>query len=213
MTFFGLARPHSCAAAKCRPRSFLQLSATPFIALHDSAGIGKSTLLQLAAMRALVLGESVLMHACNESQLIELVDDELLRVERDGRWSAENAVVCVDSPKGFHHAFGRCDVFRKTLIVHAPSGDLARQHEPGRRRALAALHAAAARRAGGAGRARGRRRRRGAPPRRPLRPDHPPHRQRALGRAHFAIRRQRPGAAACFTCTIRGGSSEWMASR
>ena len=68
----------------------------PFFALHDSAGIGKSTLLQLAAMRALELGESVLMHACDESQMIELVDDELLRVERDDRSSAENTVVCFD---------------------------------------------------------------------------------------------------------------------
>ena len=32
--------------------------------------------------------------------------------------------MCVDSPKGFHHAFGRYYVFRKTLIVHAPSIDL-----------------------------------------------------------------------------------------
>jgi predicted ABC-type transport system involved in lysophospholipase L1 biosynthesis ATPase subunit len=37
-------------------------STTPFLAVYGTSGIGKSTLLQLAALRALVLGDPVLLH-------------------------------------------------------------------------------------------------------------------------------------------------------
>jgi hypothetical protein len=105
---------------------------TPFLAVYGTVGIGKSTLQQLAAMRALVLGNPVLLHVRGENTLIELVDDTPLRVERltlddigfNGRPSAENTIMCYDSPDGFEFSVGHADYFKKTLIVHSPSGDL-----------------------------------------------------------------------------------------
>jgi hypothetical protein len=106
---------------------------TPFLALYGTPGIGKSTLLQLAAMRALVLGNPVLLHVRGEHTLIELVDDTTLRVDDlvslrqldgESRPSAENTIMCYDSPKGFQETVGHAKLFKKTLIVHSPSGDL-----------------------------------------------------------------------------------------
>jgi hypothetical protein len=108
-------------------------SVTPFLAVHGSPGIGKSTLLQLAALRALVLGNPLLLHVRGKDTLIELVDDATLRVERladisdlgyDGRPRKKDTIMCYDSPDGFHVTVGLADVFKKTLIVHSPSGDL-----------------------------------------------------------------------------------------
>jgi hypothetical protein len=108
-------------------------SKTPFLAVYGTPGIGKSTLLQLAAMRALVLGNPVLLHVRGENTLIELVDDTTLRVDDlvslkqlDGksRPSKKNTVMCYDSRRGFQETVGHANVFKKTLIVHSPSGDL-----------------------------------------------------------------------------------------
>jgi hypothetical protein len=105
---------------------------TPFLAVYGTVGIGKSTLQQLAAMRALVLGNPVLLHVRGENTLIELVDDAPLRVERltlddvgrNGRKSEKDTIMCYDSPDGFHVSVGHADVYKKTLIVHSPSGNL-----------------------------------------------------------------------------------------
>jgi hypothetical protein len=107
-------------------------SKTPFLAVYGTPGIGKSTLLQLAAMRALVLGDPVLLHVRGVEKLIQIVDDALLRVERltlddvgfGGRPRVEDTVMCYDSRKGFQETVGHANVFKKTLIVHSPSGDL-----------------------------------------------------------------------------------------
>ncbi len=40
------------------------------------------------------------------------------------RPSAKNTVVCYDSPNGFQVTVGHAKVFKKTLIVHSPSGNL-----------------------------------------------------------------------------------------
>ncbi len=107
-------------------------SGTPFLAVYGTPGIGKSTLLQLAAMRALVLGDPVLLHVRGVDKLVQIVDDALLRVERltlddfgsGGRPSKKATVMCYDSPNGFQETVGHANVFKKTLIVHSPSGDL-----------------------------------------------------------------------------------------
>jgi hypothetical protein len=105
---------------------------TPFLAVYGTPGIGKSTMLQLAAMRALVLGNPVLLYVRGENTLIELVDNALLRVERvtlcdigrNGRKSKKDTIMCYDSPNGFKGTVGHANVFKKTLIVHSPTCNL-----------------------------------------------------------------------------------------
>jgi hypothetical protein len=105
---------------------------TPFLAVYGTPGIGKSTMLQLAAMRALVLGHPVLLYVRGGNTLIELVDNALLRVERvtlsdigrDGRKSKKDTIMCYDSPNGFQETVGHANVFKKTLIVHSPTCNL-----------------------------------------------------------------------------------------
>jgi hypothetical protein len=107
-------------------------SEKPFLAVYGTPGIGKSTLLQLAAMRALVLGNPVLLHVRSVDKLIQITGDALLRVERltlddfgsGGRPIKKNTVMCYDSPDGFEASVGHANVFKKTLIVHSPSGNL-----------------------------------------------------------------------------------------
>jgi hypothetical protein len=107
-------------------------SETPFLAVYGTPGIGKSTMLQLAAMRALVLGNPVLLYVRGENTLIELVDNALLRVERvtlcdigrNGRKSKKDTIMCYDSPNGFQETVGHANVFKKTLIVHSPTCNL-----------------------------------------------------------------------------------------
>jgi hypothetical protein len=108
-------------------------SEKPFLAVYGTPGIGKSTLLQLAAMRALVLGDPVLLHVRGENTLVRVADDAHLLLEgklslfdigRKGRPSKKNTVMCYDSRRGFQETVGHANKFKKTLIVHSPSGDL-----------------------------------------------------------------------------------------
>jgi hypothetical protein len=67
-----------------------------------------------------------------ENTLIQIVGDATLRVERltlddfgsGGRPSKKDTIMCFDSPEGFEHTVGHANVFKKTLIVHSPSGNL-----------------------------------------------------------------------------------------
>ncbi len=108
-------------------------SGTPHMAVYGSPGIGKSSLLQLAALRALVLGNPVLLHVRDKEKLIQIVDDATLRVERladisdlgcDGRADQSNVVVCFDSRKGYDETLGLVVRNKQTIIVHSPSGNL-----------------------------------------------------------------------------------------
>jgi hypothetical protein len=108
-------------------------SEKPFLAVYGTPGIGKSTLLQLAAMRALVFGNPVLLHVRGENTLVRVADDAHLLLEgklslfdigRKGRPSKKNTVMCYDSRRGFQETVGHANKFKKTLIVHSPSGDL-----------------------------------------------------------------------------------------
>jgi hypothetical protein len=104
----------------------------PFLAVHGTPGIGKSTLLQLAVLRALVLGEWVLLFVAGVYKLIKMVNDAHLSVESvtlghvgvGERPGDRDVVVCYDSPAGFQATVGHADGFKKVFIVHSPSGDL-----------------------------------------------------------------------------------------
>jgi hypothetical protein len=104
----------------------------PFLAVYGTPGIGKSTLLQLAALRALVLGEPVLLHVRGVDKLVLMDDNERLLVERltlddlghDGRPSKKETVMCYDSPDGFQVTIGHANIYKRTFIVHSPSGNL-----------------------------------------------------------------------------------------
>jgi energy-coupling factor transporter ATP-binding protein EcfA2 len=104
----------------------------PFLAVYGTSGIGKSTLLQLAALRALVRGEPVLLHVRGSDKLVRMVDHSRLLVERltlddlghKGRPIKKDTVMCYDSPDGFQVTIGHAKVFKRTFIVHSPSGNL-----------------------------------------------------------------------------------------
>jgi hypothetical protein len=104
----------------------------PYLAVYGTPGVGKSTLLQLAALRALAKGEPVFLRMRDVDKLIRVDDDEHLSVERltlddlshEGRPRTKNTVMCYDSPAGFQKKVGHANHFKKVFIVHSPSGDL-----------------------------------------------------------------------------------------
>jgi hypothetical protein len=104
---------------------------TPYLMVHGTPGIGKSTLLQLAVLRALAKGEWVVVYFKGEYVLTKMVDDGHISVERmaslrlgsHGRPSAKNVVMCYDSSEGFQVTVGRGVAFKAVLIVHSPSAN------------------------------------------------------------------------------------------
>jgi hypothetical protein len=108
-------------------------STTPHMAIYGSPGIGKSTLLQLAAIRQLMLGKVVVIHIRGHITLVQRVGARQLRSETLSRMSdldgnnrpgSASTVVCYDSDDGFHEMVGVVRDFRKVLIVHSPTGRL-----------------------------------------------------------------------------------------
>jgi hypothetical protein len=104
----------------------------PHLVIDGSPGMGKSSLLQVAVLRALVRGDPVLyvtgdkfmlMRMLDESFVAEVLSSELM-LGFDRRPSFKETVVCYDSPFGFHNKMGNADVFKATFIVHSPSAKI-----------------------------------------------------------------------------------------
>jgi hypothetical protein len=104
----------------------------PHLVIDGSPGMGKSSLLQVAVLRALVRGDPVLyvtgdkfmlMRMLGESFTAEVLSSELM-LGFDRRPSFKETVVCYDSPFGFHNKMGNADVFKTTFIVHSPSAKI-----------------------------------------------------------------------------------------
>jgi Mrp family chromosome partitioning ATPase len=108
----------------------------PYLAVYGTPGVGKSTLLQLAALRALVKGEPVFLRMRDVDKLIRVDDDEQLSVERltlddlshEGRPRTKNTVMCYDSPAGFQKKVGHANHFKKVFIVHNTLGTRPIEH-------------------------------------------------------------------------------------
>jgi hypothetical protein len=113
-------------------------SEQPHLMLYGSAGIGKSVLLQLAALRALVCGEKVFVHMKGTNMMIEMADHlasldgadwvvahdvSMADFGSRGRYRLANTVMCFDSEKGFNSVFGDANVWKKVLVVHSPTAD------------------------------------------------------------------------------------------
>jgi hypothetical protein len=58
-------------------------SGKPYLAAFGSAGIGKSAMLQIAALRALVRGDPVLVQVRGVNTLMRMVDESRLSAESD----------------------------------------------------------------------------------------------------------------------------------
>jgi hypothetical protein len=107
----------------------------PFIALYGAPGIGKSTLLQLAALRALVRGESVFVYMKGSSVMLSMVDcNASLKEARwvvnsvtkeefstGGRYVLGDTVLCFDSQESFNTPFGEANVWKKVFAVFSSS--------------------------------------------------------------------------------------------
>jgi hypothetical protein len=101
----------------------------PYMYVYGSPGIGKSALLQLAALRALFQGDPVVFFFAGNYTLLRLIGDETLSVEVLDRASLRKAghptlaetVFCFDSPTD---EIGGVKNKKKVLVVHAPSGDI-----------------------------------------------------------------------------------------
>jgi hypothetical protein len=105
----------------------------PHLVIDGSPGMGKSSLLQVAVLRALVRGDPVLyvtgdeymlMRMLGESFTAEMLSPWKAMLGFDGRPSIKETVVCFDSPSGFHNKMGNADVFKTTFIVHSPSAKI-----------------------------------------------------------------------------------------
>jgi hypothetical protein len=100
-------------------------SGSPYLIAYGSPGIGKSTLLQLAMLRALANGERVLLHFNGRNFLIEMEDDDHLSYAtvgdaRDVR-GAKNLIVCCDSCERFDDIFDDAMMYKKVFVVYSPS--------------------------------------------------------------------------------------------
>jgi hypothetical protein len=86
-----------------------QLAQHPYQVIYGSAGIGKSTLLQLLLLRELVKGVPVLLHLRGVNSLLQMVDNEhwSIKVAKLEVWLSrkdlppkKDVFVCFDSPAG-----------------------------------------------------------------------------------------------------------------
>jgi hypothetical protein len=111
----------------------------PHLVIDGSPGMGKSSLLQVAVLRALVRGDPVLYVTSNEFMLMRMLDKSIsvdvlqtkLMLGCDGRPSMKKTVVCYDSSNGFHNMMGNVDVYKATFIVHSPSADVNNSRKAG----------------------------------------------------------------------------------
>jgi hypothetical protein len=109
-----------------------RLDKDPYLVIYGTPGIGKSTLLQLLLLRALVKGDPVLLHIRGHNILFQMVDDEHVSMKRINfyEWSdsrkdlplMKDVFVCYDSPAGFQVTIGDAVHFKGVAIVHSPSG-------------------------------------------------------------------------------------------
>jgi len=114
----------------------------PYMYVYGSPGIGKSVLLQLAALRALFQGNPVLFHFRGDNSLMRLVDDntvsteELMKLKQlgaAGRPTLAETVFCYDSPLGFQANVGEVQNKKKVLIVQSPSANITNTRKSGAR--------------------------------------------------------------------------------
>jgi hypothetical protein len=111
----------------------------PHLVIDGSPGMGKSSLLQVALLRALVRGDPVLYVTGDEFMLMRMLGESFTAevllwkamLGSDGRPPMKETVVCYDSPLGFHSKMGNADVYKATFIVHSPSADVNNSRKAG----------------------------------------------------------------------------------
>ncbi len=111
----------------------------PHLVIDGSPGMGKSTLLQFAVLRALVRGDPVLYVTSRKFMLLRMLDENMsvevlpseLVLGRDGRPSFAETVVCYDSPAGFFDTMGNAAAYKQTFVVHSPSAKITNSRKAG----------------------------------------------------------------------------------
>lgn len=97
-------------------------TSTGSLAVHGSQGIGKSTLLQLVALRSLVAHKPVDVFLGGHYTRIERVGKNRMRIQINPTVS-KDTLLCYDAASGFEHTSG-VHIGQRAFIVHPPWGNL-----------------------------------------------------------------------------------------